>query len=278
MKLGIFSFGLALLLVPSLAFAQPEDPDAPAPPLPSASPPPAAPAAPAASAPAYVAGTPAAPAARYEGIEPRVAGPPRYDYFRFGTGFRIGYVDDRGFDTFASDDVLAQVSVDGSYAFITKGKVSISAGAAYDVGSRSSDLRGLGAKLTIHRLTVPIEARYYLAPWVNVFAKAAPGTALFNARVTDPSAPESLEASSWVFAADLSAGASFRVLGSNDHATRSARLWVTHELGYGITSSKDLAAAPNRHEEDILGADRQSRLGAFAANGVFWRTGLAVTF
>lgn len=275
MKPGIFSFGLALLLVPSLAFAQPDDADAPSPPLPSAPPDSAAPSPPPSP---HVAATPAVSAARYEGIEPRVAGPPRYDYFRFGTGFRIGYIDDRGFDTFASDDVLAQIAVDASYAFFTRGKLAISAGAAWDVGSRSSDLRGLGTKLTIHRLTVPIEARYYLAPWVNVFAKAAPGTALFSARVTDPSAPEPLEASSWVFAADLSAGASFRILGSSDHATRSARLWITHELGYGITSSKDLAATPKRNEEDILGQDRQARLGAFAANGVFWRTGLAVTF
>jgi len=278
----MFFFGLAVLLVPSLAVAQPspsDDVEPASPPLPSAAPAPApAPTAPAApTAPVAPVG-PVAPAARYEAAEPRPVGPPRYDYFRFGTGLRVGYIGDRGFDAFADDDTLAQVAVDASYAFITRGKLAISAGAAWDVGSRSSDLRGLGTKLTVHRLTVPIEARYYLAPWVNVFAKVAPGTALFNARITEPSSPRSIEDSSWVFAADLSAGASFRIIGSSDHASRSARLWITHELGYGITSSKDLRPSPNRNEEDILGADQQSRLGAFAANGVFWRTGLAVTF
>ncbi len=276
MKLGLFSFILAFSLVPSLALAQPDDPEPAPPSLPSAAPAANAPAAPPVAAKTSPA---AAPAAQYETLEERPVGPPRYDYLRFGAGFRIGYIDNPGFDAFADDDVLAQVSVDASYAFFTKGKLAVSAGAAWDVGSRSSDLRGgIGTKLTMHRLTVPIEGRYYLARWFNVFLKAAPGTALLNARVSDPSSPESLEESSWVLAADLSAGASFRIIGPSDHASRSPRLWITHELGYGITASKDLRPTPNRNEEDILGSDRQTRLGAFAANGMFWRTGLAVTF
>jgi hypothetical protein len=81
-----------------------------------------------------------------------------------------------------------------------------------------------------------------------------------------------------VLAADLSAGASLRVVGSNDHAKRSPRLWITPEIGYGVTSQADLQPRPNRNEADILGSDQSTRLGSLAVNGVFWRTSVEMTF
>jgi hypothetical protein len=222
--------------------------------------------------------TPPLPIAAAETAEARPVGPPRYDYLRFGLGFRIGYIGDPTFDGFASDDVLAQASLDASYAFYTKGKLAISAGAAWDVGSRTSGARGLKTKLTMHRLTVPIEARWYFAPWFDVFAKVAPGAGALYARVEDPASPRTLEHAPWVLAADLSAGASFRLVGTNDHATRHARLWITQEIGYGLTSDHELRPRPNRNEDDVLGSDQSTRLGSLAVNGVFWRTGLAMTF
>lgn len=270
MKLGLAtSLSFVLLSLPALAWAQsPEDVPADAP----ADTPAPAPAPARAPAPAL------APPTRAETATPRPTAPPRYDYLRLGMGGRVGYITQSAFDTFADDDVLGQFSLDASYAFFTRGKLAVSAGAAWDVGSRTSGARGLSTKLTMHRLTVPIEARWYFAPWFDVFAKVAPGAGALYARFEDPSSPRTVEQAPWVLAADVSGGASFRLVGSNDHARRSPRLWITHEIGYGVTSEKDLRPRPNRNDADVLGSDQATRLGSLAVNGVFWRTGLAMTF
>ena len=81
-----------------------------------------------------------------------------------------------------------------------------------------------------------------------------------------------------MFATDVSAGASFRLVGNSDHARRAPRLWMTHEIGYGFTTEHALSPRPNRDEADVLGADQSTKLGSLAVNGVFWRTGLALSF
>lgn len=242
MKLTVGVVAL-LLATPSLALAQPEE-------------------------------TPPPPE---EAVEP-VVRPVHYDYLRFGLGFRIGYIDDPAFDSFASNDVLAQLSLDATYAFYTKGKLALASGLAWDVGSRSSGSRGLATRLSVHRLTVPVEARWYFAPWVNGFAKVAPGVAAYGVHVEDPSSPKPLEQAPWVFAADLSAGATFRLAGTRDHDVRRPRLWLTTEVGYGVTASHSLRPSPGRDDGDVLGADEATRLGSLALNGAFWRTGLALSF
>ena len=251
MKLGLFSL-LAFLLASSPLVAAAAQPGSP--PEPDSAPP----AAPVAAA-QTVSSTPAsAPAPAVSPLVPdgsaaetaavRPSGPPHYDYLRFGMGARVGYIGNTGYDTFSKNDVLAQVSLDATYAFFTRGKLSVSAGLAWDAGSSNAGARGLTTRLTAHRLTVPIEARYYLAPWLNAFA------------------------------ADFSGGAAFRIVGTSDHSTRHPRLWVTQEVGYGITSSSGLRPAANRDEDDVLGTDQSTRLGSLALNGVFWRTGLALSF
>jgi hypothetical protein len=248
-----------VLVLPSLAFAQTERSTEP-PTEPTAAPPP-----PPALVPAEIAA-------------PRADSPTRYETLRFGLGFRIGYIGDPGFDTFADSDTLAQMSLDATYAFYTKDKLAIGAGAAWDVGSRTSGARGLTTKLTVHRLSVPIEARWYFTRWLNVFAKVAPGAGALDARAEDPSAPETLEQTPWLFTTDLSAGASFRLVGSNEYGAPHPRLWLTCELGYGFTTSRELRPVPSRNDADVLGTDHPTNLGSLALDGVFWRTGLALSF
>jgi hypothetical protein len=279
MKLGLTPLlSAAVLVLPALAHAQAPEPAEPPvePAAPAPAPPPAPPPAPAQFT--YRAPPPLVPAESAESATPHVETPPRYDYLRFGLGFRIGYIPDPTFDAFADSDVLAQMSLDASYAFYTKGKLAIAAGLAWDVGSRTTGARGLTTKLTMHRLTVPIEARWYFAPWFDVFAKVAPGTGALYARVEDPSSPKTLEHAPWVFATDLSAGASFRLVGGSDHDKRRPRLWITHEIGYGLTTEHALQPRPSRDDADVLGSDQSTNLGSLAVNGVFWRTGLALTF
>lgn len=254
---------IACLAMPSLAHAQSE-PDAPLPAEPAPTPTPAPPS--------------AWPAPASESPAPAAKLPLHYDYLRFGVGFRIGHIDDPAFDAFAKNDVLAQMSLEATYAFYTKGKLAVASGLAWDVGSRTSGARGVSTRLTAHRLTVPLEARWYFAPWLNGFAKVAPGVGAYNVHIEDASSTASLEHAPWVFATDLSAGATLRLAGGSDHNVRRARLWLTTEIGYGITSSHSLRPRPNRDESDVLGSDESTRLGSLALSGVFWRTGLAVSY
>jgi len=242
-------------------------------PLPASAPLPSFEPLPAASPPADLAATSTheAPAAT-----PKTA--PHYDYLRFGLGFRIAYIPDGGFDTFASNDVLGQMSLEGTYAFYTKGKLALASGVAWDIGSRSSGARGFTTSLTVNRLAVPLEARWYFAPWLDGFAKVAPGAVGYFARVQDPSSGATLEDAPWTLAADLSAGATVRLAGGSDHGVRRARLWLTAEGGYGLTGSRALRPRPNRDEADVLGADEPTTLGSLALNGGFWRLGLAVSY
>jgi hypothetical protein len=266
MKLALSSLLAATILAAPLAARAQDEP-----PLPAPAPPPA----PVAVAPAPVL-LPAAPP--YEEAAPPAKSTPRYDYLRFGLGFRIGYIPDAGFDTFADSDVLAQISLEGTYAFYTQGKLAVAAGAAWDVGSRSSGARGFDTRLTVNRLTVPVEARWYFTPWLDGFVRVAPGAVGYYARVHDPSSGATLEDAPWAFATDLSAGATLRLAGGSDHTSRRARLWLTGEGGYGLTGSRALRPHPNRDEADVLGSDASTRLGSLAVNGGFWRMGLAVSY
>ena len=62
---------------------------------------------------------------------------PRFDSFRAGASLRFNQVDGAGFDAFADSDLLAQLSLDATYAFYTHGKLAVASGVAWDFGERS---------------------------------------------------------------------------------------------------------------------------------------------
>lgn len=229
-----------------------------------------------------------APAAEITVAEPRPAaerpapearsGPERHDLVSVRLGARVGYVGDPTFDRFADSDVLTQFSLEATYGILSAGKVSLAVGAAWDTGGRSDGLRGLPSKLAVTRLTVPLEGRYHLFEGVYAFGRVAPGAANFAAKVEDPSSPAPLEQAPWVFATDLSVGASVLVGPRSSLDRRLPRVWVTPEFGYGWTSAATLALRGDRNEQDVLGTDVSTSVGSFAARGVFWRLGASISF
>ena len=213
-------------------------------------------------------------------------GPPRYDLVRINMGLRVGYqpagltgyAPSRGFDTFASNDVLAQFSVDGTYPLLTRGRVVLAAGLGWDVGGRSATVRGLESSLTAHKLYVPVEGRYHFGPGLFVFGKVSPGAVAALASVNDPSAPNEVSGSAWAFSADASLGGSI-LLGPRQHMDRrTVRFWLTPEIGYAYTTSASLRPNPGRAEKDILGSDENTQLGTLALSGIFWRASIGTTF
>lgn len=250
---------------------------APAPPPPAAPPPPPDVSA---TASAYVSPPRQAPST-YASVAPAgeadAASEPRHDV-RIGAGVRIGYVPTSGFDRFSSNDVLPQLSLDANYALLAGEKLSFAIGAAYDVGGVSSDLRGFDTKLTVHRLTVPLEGRLHLTQGIFAFLRVAPGAAAFVTSIEDPSAPASLDRTAWAFAADASLGSSFLLGPRGAPSKRQARFWVTPELGYAFTTSSSLRPSPARDAEEAYGTDGETNLGKLSTSGFFWRLSLALSF
>jgi hypothetical protein len=267
----------ALVLVPKLASASPAAPtdgaagaavDTPLPPpepAPASAPAPA-PAPPAWTGPAFTAEPDRTPAP-----------PPKPDAWRVGAGVRVGYVTDKGFDTFADSDVLTQFSLEGTYTLLRAGRLSLAAGLAYDVGGRSDSLRGADTKLTSHRFTVPIEARVAIAPWLEGFGRVAPGAGLLLTSVDDSSSPAKLTDTRGVFATDLSAGVSLLVPPGAEKK-KGPHIWVTPEFGYAFSSSAKLSPDPGRDANDVLGEDAATRLEPVALGGFFWRIGASIAF
>jgi len=213
-------------------------------------------------------------------------GQPRYDLVRINMGLRVGHqpaaltgeAPSRGFDTFASNDVLAQFSIDGTVPIVTRGRLVLGAGLGWDVGGRSATVRGLDSSLTAHRLYVPIEGRYHFWPGLFVFGKVSPGAAIALASVKDGSAPSELSGSAWAFSADASIGGSILLGPRQRMDKRAVRFWLTPEIGYAYTTNASIRLNPNRAESEVLGSDENAQLGKLALSGIFWRASVGTTF
>jgi hypothetical protein len=207
--------------------------------------------------------------------------PPATPLLRLGAGVRTGYVGSSGFGAFASSSSISSFAVDATATIWSARRLplTLAAGLAWDVGQRGGDLRGNVTSLTAHRFTVPIELRY--RPWSSayLFGRLAPGVALAQAHVEDASAPAALEDARWMFATDVSVGASI-LLAPRTRAqdARGFHAWLTPEVGYALTTSTDLNLRPARDASTAVGSDASTPVGALALSGFFWRIGVAVTY
>ncbi len=246
-------------------------PDPPDPPGSAASPATAPVAAPVAGGPAPVAAGVAVGAA--ETTESNGASP--LERWKVVAGGRGTYVASRGFDTFASNDVLGAFAVEGTYAFYREGKLAIGAGLGGDIGGRSDDMRGTTTDLGVYRVVVPIEARYAVLPWLWGLAKVAPGAAVLHGSMRDVSSSARLSDTAAAFVTDVAAGAA--VVFGRRRASK-VHFLVTPEVGYSFATRATLEPAPDREDDAILGRDNATRLAPLALNGVFWRLSLGVAF
>jgi hypothetical protein len=260
----VFVVTCAFSLVPTTALAD----DEPPPPLPGAGA--------TSSTQEPVTLQPIPPAA--SNADRRAEGPPRYDLIRVNAGIKMGYVTNSAYDTFGKNDVLTQVSVDGTYPLLHTGRLVLGAGLGWDGGGRSGTLRGNATDLTIHRLSVPIEGRFHFAPSVYGFGKVAPGAAAVIASVTEGSSAKTLETTGWAFSADASVGASILMGPRQNLDKRTVRFWLTPEFGYSYTTNAPIRPNPGREDKDLLGSDENTSLRALALSGIFWRATIGATF
>ncbi len=210
---------------------------------------------------------------------PPPPGPARISWVRLGAGFRIGYIPTSGFDAYASNDVLSQLSLDGTLTLIEKRPWSLAAGLGVDLGGRQSKIREtIDTSLFAMRVTVPIEARWHLASWMYAFGKLAPGVAYNAVSYKDPASLTPLRDKGAAFAGDASLGASFMIGGYKNLDKKGVRFWVTPEVGYGFTTAMRVEPNAGRDEDDVTGTEADASFGKLALSGGFWKLGVGFTF
>ena len=188
-------------------------------------------------------------------------------------GYRGSFISDSGMNAFSTKDYLAQFSLGASRNLLERGRFSFAPGIIWDYGGSSATARGAQTSLSVHRLSIPLEARYRVAPWLFIFVRTAPGVASISTRVSDASAPAPLAKSGWVPVMDLSAGAAWRFARVNDRVG----FWLTGEGGYGWSKSLALNLSPDLASDDPRHV-AETDLGRLALRGGFVRFGAALSF
>lgn len=121
-------------------------------------------------------------------------------------GARGVVLPNRGFDPYAANNVLGQLSLAAGPTFARAGDVSFSALGQWDVGTATATTRGDQASLTMHHLAVALEARWQVVRRLGLFAKIAPGAVHLRGSFTDPVFERPLVSRSWAFEFDATAG------------------------------------------------------------------------
>ena len=197
-------------------------------------------------------------------------------FWQIEIGSRTSIVRDPGYDTFSKSDGLPQLSLGFSRTVFVDHELSIAIGAHWDYGGQHATARGSEASISVHRLSVPVEARLHVQRWMYAFVRLAPGTAHTAASIQDASSSETLVDSAWTFSGDASVGAAF-LMGPHGNPTQhTPRFWGTMDFGYGYQPGVALRMHVQPAEDD----PRQygsTTLRPVALSGVFVRLGLSVT-
>ncbi|MGH7281205.1 MAG: hypothetical protein ACRELY_06765 [Polyangiaceae bacterium] len=203
----------------------------------------------------------------------------RRSFWKIGMGVRAGRIDNAGFDPFAENSQLWQYSLTATRTLLATRRFSFAAGASWDVGQRDdTESRGFKTGIAVHRLSVPLEARFHAASWLYVFGRVAPGADYRKAWITDPSSSTGeLDSSAWAPAADFSLGASFLAGPQGKPDSHVPRFWFSPEFGYAWSGATDLAFAPKGASDDPQPTGT-TNLGELALRGPFARMSVDLSF
>lgn len=197
-------------------------------------------------------------------------------HLRLDLGLRTQYVSDTGLDPFSENDAVPQLSLGASYAFWARDRLSLAGAFGFDYSTWSAEARSNETSIDLRRFTLGPEARYHLLRILVVTAKVAPSltresTALSTGIGTD------LTKVAWKAGVDATAGVAVEVFGYHSGLSRSPRLWLTGEGGYGWTASNRLLLKPDE-------ADRAPQrpepvdLGELSLSGPLFKISAALSF
>jgi hypothetical protein len=200
------------------------------------------------------------------------------DHWLAFIGFRVAKISSSGFDPFADSDELAQFSAGVGRTVMTSGSFSLAGVFLYDIGGRSSEARGATTDLIVHRLTLGAEARYHFFRQFFAFGRVAPGAIHSIAKIEDVTTDVDEQATrDWVFATDLSAGATLDLSGFSKYSRkRKMAAWITLEGGYGFAGETELSMTADGGGGPVRAEPLD--LGPLALAGPFMRGAFVLTY
>jgi hypothetical protein len=227
----------------------------------------------------WLSGAPAE--AQRESLTPNAAFDRGEVMWRFELGYRGSFITSPGYNAFATQDYIPQLSMTASRTLLARGRYSLASGIGWDYGSSSATARGDASSLTMHRLDVPLEGRFHLGRWGYAFLRLAPGVAVVSTQIEDFSASsmgtagQALTKSRWLFAADASAGYAWLLWSGVPNSEVGPRLWIQTDGGYGWVAEERLSLAPSvADDQRTAGID----LGPLAMRGGFFRIAAALSY
>lgn len=197
-------------------------------------------------------------------------------HVRLELGVRTQFVRSKGFDPFASNDVLPQLTLAASYYFWARDRLSLGGVLAFDYGARSESARSGEASLDSRRFLLAPELRYHVLRVLAVTAKVGPTLTRQEVAYSGGLAGD-LSKTAWKAGFDATAGAAFEVFGYVSGASKKPRLWLTAEGGYGWTAANRLRLEP---DESWTAPQRLTPLdlGQLSLSGPLFRVTAALSF
>lgn len=197
------------------------------------------------------------------------------NHFWVTLGVRTTLVKTSGFDVFAGDDALTQASIAFGRVLFSDGPWSFASALGWDVGGRSSNVRGAATSLDVHRFTLNPEVRYHLFHRFYAYGRVGAGGALVSSSLEDPIVGRERSRAPLCFTLDASAGLAFEVLGHKSGLSRTARGWLALDGGYVFTTPTQLV-----YSNDSSSPARSAPigLGDLALSGPSARLSAAISF
>ncbi len=159
-------------------------------------------------------------------------------------GVREQFITDGGFDPYATDNALTQISLGGGRTVFAQDRFSLAAIALWDYGQRLASARGERTQLDVHRLSLGPEVRYHVIPRLFVFVRALPAAIYTDAQLDESITAVNLYSHKWVFGLDATAGVAFEVIGKRSGESRKPRFWVLADGGYSWATAADEKLEP----------------------------------
>jgi hypothetical protein len=162
-------------------------------------------------------------------------------------GLRGMVMPSRGFDPYATNNLLLQGALGAGLTVVRLGNASIVLFAEYGAGSRSASARGEQATLAVHRLSGGAETRYQLGRRFFLSARVSPAAMFLYGTIADSTIDRPLTASAWTWGLDVSGGGGL-LLGST--GPRGAKFHLTLDFGYTFAGEGQMRYAPATSEDD----------------------------
>lgn len=162
---------------------------------------------------------------------------------RLDAGARAQFIKNRGLDPFSTNDAIVQLSLQGSYGFWARDRLSLAAVVGFDIGGSSANARSDEASLDLARFTLAPELRYHVLRVLALTAKLGPTLTREAAKVSG-GLDTALVRTDWKLGFDATAGAAVELWGYRNGSSRKPRVWLSGEGGYGWSAPLQLTLKP----------------------------------